>query len=374
MPRYIPYHPPKPLARAHHYHPVSSTPSSLVDQPDLGSRSVIIFDQFQDGLVGWEAHGAVPGFTKHRDGLLDESNICLFYHGPLVAEIFAAWEDERRCSDHTSDLGSIFQLDPELAKLEQVEEVETERPRTSTLLPEPKPISLKGRRIPLLTVRPLSASSAADIDNALISKDTADEHDPFSSPTSSASLISHSLDPSISPPPPQAITPTFFIPKPIQLSVFRRSLDLRLSQKDRPISSMPSWEEIDRQSDAEKAYQRERSRLRAIAQQQSKVQSTRQDSVQDSKKGYRTGKKRVHSVAGHDSATDSKESSTTSKCKKRQRIIATSDSSDLTELPSRSPSPNHSPMPEQRDCLHFRDSESLTPLPDSPCPSPVICA
>jgi hypothetical protein len=363
MPRYIPYHPPKPLAQAHHYHPTSSDCS---DQPDY---SVNIHDQREDNHLGWEAHGLIPAFTKHRDGLLDESNICLFYHGPLVAEIFAASEDERRRSDSLSDLGVGFQLDPELAKLEQAEEVDKERPKTPTLVQEVETINTKGRRMPLTTVRPLSTSPAADIGSALARHNTAGDNDSSSSPTSSTSAISRSLDPSISPP-PQPTAPTFFIPKPIQLSVFRRSLDPRLSQKDRSILSMPSWEEIDRRADVKQVNQRERWRIRATAHQHSKF--TRRDSMQDSKQGCTKWKKRIHSVASNDAETDSEGPTSRSKCTKRQRTIATSDSSGLTSLSSRSPSP--SPMPEKRDCLHFRDSESLTPLPDSPCPSPFIRA
>jgi len=342
MPRYIPYHPPKPLAQAHHFHPVSS---DSLDQP---YRCIDILDQREDLYVGWEAHGLGPGFTKHRDGLLDESNICLFYYGPLVAEIFAAWEDERNCSG-LSDSSAIFKLDPELAKLEPVKEVEKERPKTPTLVLEVQSIGSKGRRIPLTTVRPLSASSATNINHPLAWHNTVGDDVSSSSLTSFTSIVSRSSDPSTASP-TQTVAPTFFMPTRIQLSVFRRSLDLdpQISQKDRLLSSMPSWEEIDRQANVRQAYQREKSKQRAKR------------------------KRRVNSAASTDAATDSDGPGSSSKRKTRRRTIVTSDSSGLPSLSSSIPSP--SPMPEKRDYLHFRDSESLTPLPDSPCPSPFIRA
>jgi hypothetical protein len=195
----------------------------------------------------------------------------------------------------------------------------------------------------------------------------ADDEDTMNlSPTSSTGAISRCLYPpsevssesTLSPPPPAwPWVITEFVPKKKSMNKFLKSLIMpRRPLVEREPKDWPTWEEMTIAREKSLAYQVVYDRAkRAAARARAQAQTGAGPSSSAS-----TSKKKV---------TKLKQTAQPSGSNVKREDRAGSTDSTLTSLSDLDRSPSPCPEPRTRDPLRWRDSESLTPLPDSPPPS-----
>jgi hypothetical protein len=314
-----------------HYHPVDpSLPLSYI-------RSSTSTEPDYDYFV--ELAGDRPCFTKHRDGVLSASNLCLYLPGPLAGML--RQEEEEMVQEKQ------VIIDPELLMLDQA--IWDDLPKT--------PIGKgKGKQYELVEDEKETTERMLDYD--------ADDEDTINlSPTSSIGAISRCLHPpsevssesTLSPPPPAwPWVITEFVPKKKSMNKFLKSLVMpRRPLVEREPKDWPTWEEMTVAREKSLAYQVAYDRAkRDAARARASTGAGPSPNASTSKKKMR--KKQTAQPFG-------------SNVKREDRAESTD--STLTSLSDLSHSPSPCPEPRTRDPLHWRDSESLTPLPDSPPPS-----
>jgi hypothetical protein len=322
---------PRPLVMLQHYHPVDpSLPLSYI-------RSSTSTEPDYDYFV--ELAGDRPCFTKHRDGVLSASNLCLYLPGPLAGML--RQEEEEMVQEKQ------VIIDPELLMLDQA--IWDDLPKT--------PIGKgKGKQYELVEDEKETTERMLDYD--------ADDEDTINlSPTSSIGAISRCLYPpsevssesTLSPPPPAwPWVITEFVPKKKSMNKFLKSLVMpRRPLVEREPKDWPTWEEMTVAREKSLAYQVAYDRAkRDAARARASTGAGPSPNASTSKKKMR--KKQTAQPFG-------------SNVKREDRAESTD--STLTSLSDLSHSPSPCPEPRTRDPLHWRDSESLTPLPDSPPPS-----
>lgn len=334
---------PRPLVMLQHYHPVDpSLPASYI-------RSSTSTEPDYDYFV--ELAGDRPCFTKHRDGVLSASNLCLYLPGPLAGML--------RQEEESVIQEKVVVIDPELLMLDQA--MWGDLPKT--------PLGKgKGKQYELV-------EDEKETTERMLDYDADDEDTTNLSPTSSIGAVSRCLYPpsevssesTLSPPPPPAWpwVITEFVPKKKSMNKFLKSLIMpRRPLVEREPKDWPTWEEMTIAREKSLAYQvvydrakRDAARARA----QARTGAGPSSSASTSKKKLPKMKQTAQPPG--------------SNVKREDRAESTD--STLTSLSDLSHSPSPCPEPRTRDPLRWRDSESLTPLPDSPPPpshsSPAPC-